>query len=209
MQVAHQACHNETDMHILYQQNRYRHESFCHSVVQHYQSTPSQHLANTQSASRSTLNQWLADSWPSINQVICTHIDCHHGTLHTLYVHCMCTLDFISEIAAWLSYKWLFFILFSSPQWRIFSDRRRSSLEDTGSSNTYTKQTGRKLQDDKSCALMPDGAYELIQCSETPNEDEIVSCASDDEGNFYFSCATKYHQCQRLERMYERSYIHV
>jgi len=74
--------------------------------------------------------------------------------------------------------------LFSSPQWRIFSDRRRSSLEDTGCSNTYTKQTGRKLQDDKSCALMPDGAYELIQCSETPNEDEIVSCASDDEGNF-------------------------
>lgn len=31
---------------------------------------------------------------------------------------------------------------------------------------------------------MPDGAYELLQCSEAPKEDEIVWCASDDEGAF-------------------------
>lgn len=31
---------------------------------------------------------------------------------------------------------------------------------------------------------MPDGAYELMQCSEALKDDEIVWCASDDEGNF-------------------------
>lgn len=48
----------------------------------------------------------------------------------------------------------------------------------------YATQGGKKLQDDKSCDLLPDGAYELMQCSEVPKEDEIVWCASDDEGNF-------------------------
>lgn len=68
-----------------------------------------------------------------------------------------------------------------SSKWRIFSDKRNSSSENAGCCSTYDTQTGRKLQDDKSCVLMPDGAYELMQCSEALKDDEIVWCTSEDE----------------------------
>ncbi|XP_078365898.1 DNA repair-scaffolding protein-like [Oculina patagonica] len=68
-----------------------------------------------------------------------------------------------------------------SSKWRTLSDKKSFTSDDGSFSHADTTHREKDLQGGESCDLMPDGAYELLPCSEAPKEDDIVWGASDDE----------------------------
>lgn len=74
---------------------------------------------------------------------------------------------------------WFFFF----SQWKALTEKRVSTSG--GQDLSYADPTPNRRDggDYKHSDFIPDGAHELLQCSNTPTEDEIFWCASDEEGN--------------------------
>ena len=70
-----------------------------------------------------------------------------------------------------------------SLQWKTLLDKRGSVPGDGSISHTDTAPKKKEVQDFRHSDFIPDGAYELLQCSKTSSGDEIVWCASDEEGD--------------------------
>lgn len=72
---------------------------------------------------------------------------------------------------------------FFLSQWKALTEKRVSTSG--GQDLSYADPTPNRRDggDYKHSDFIPDGAHELLQCSNTPTEDEISWCASDEEGN--------------------------